>query len=126
MYYPDNLWYTQDHKWVFIEGNLVTVGITDFAQMELKEINSVLIESLKERLEKNDAFGTLETSKGILDLFMPISGTVVVVNEILLKNPEWITKEPYGKGWLIKIDMAFDADLSDLIKSEEYKKRVEA
>lgn len=126
MYYPDNLWYTQDHEWVFIEGNLATVGITDFAQMELGEINYIEIESFKERLEQHDAFGTIETSKGALDLFMPISGTIVAVNETLLKKPEWVTKEPYAKGWMIKIDMDFDADLSGLMNSEEYKKRVGA
>jgi len=124
MHYPENLLYNQDHIWVEVEGNLATIGISDFAQEELGAIASVEIECLGEVFEQHDAFGTIESSKATSDLFMPISGTIVAVNETLMEYPTHINKSPYKKGWLIKVDIAADADFSGFMSSSDYKKMI--
>jgi glycine cleavage system H protein len=126
MHYPDNLLYNQDHAWVDIEGNLATIGISDFAQEELGDIISVEIECLGEEFEQHDAFGSIESAKVTSDLFMPISGRIVAVNETLMEKPEHINNAPYKKGWMIKVDIAPDADLSGFMSASDYKKMIGA
>lgn len=126
MHYPDNLLYTQDHEWVLIEGNLATVGISDFAQNELGDIVYVEIESLGEEFDEHAAFGTVETTKATSDLFMPVAGKVIAVNESLADSPELVNTDPYGKGWLIKVDMIADGEISGLMNAADYKKMIGA
>lgn len=117
----DDLLYTSDHEWVRIEGNLATVGITDFAQRELGDIVYIDINSLSEKLEQHDIFGTVEAVKTVSDLFMPVSGTVIQVNESLGDHPELVNSDCYGKGWMVKIEMDAD-DTSHLLSAEDYRK----
>ncbi|MEZ5105598.1 MAG: glycine cleavage system protein GcvH [Draconibacterium sp.] len=123
---PADLKYTQDHEWIRVEGDMATVGITDFAQNELGDIVYVEIETEGEDLEKGETFGTVEAVKTVSDLFMPVSGTVSELNEALADEPESVNKDPYGKGWMIKIKIADMADLDELLSAEEYEKMIEA
>jgi glycine cleavage system H protein len=123
---PDNLKYTQDHEWILVDGDVATVGITDFAQGELGDIVFVEIETEGESLEIGEIFGTVEAVKTVSDLFMPVTGEVIEVNEALSDDPEVVNKDPYGKGWMIKVKIANEAELSELLTPEEYKKMVEA
>jgi len=117
---PADLKYTEDHEWVRIEGNTATIGITDFAQGELGDIVFVEIETEGEDLEKGDVFGTIEAVKTVSDLFMPLSGKVQSFNSELESNPELVNEEPYGKGWMIKIELDGEPDLSELMDAEAY------
>lgn len=123
---PDNLKYTQDHEWVLVDGDVATVGITEFAQGELGDIVFVEIETEGESLEKGEIFGTVEAVKTVSDLFMPVSGEVIEVNEGLADNPEIVNKDPYGDGWMIKVKIANETELDDLLSPGEYQKMVEA
>ncbi len=123
---PDNLMFTHDHEWVRIEGDLAEVGITDFAQGELGDVVFVEIETAGETLEKGEIFGTVEAVKTVSDLFMPVSGEVVEVNEALAGNPELVNKDPYGKGWMIRIKMVNEAEAKELLTAAEYQKMIEA
>ena len=123
---PADLKYTQDHEWIRVEGDMATVGITDFAQNELGDIVYVEIETEGEDLEKGETFGTVEAVKTVSDLFMPVSGTVSELNEALADEPESVNKDPYGKGWMIKIKIADMADLDELLSAEAYEKMIEA
>jgi glycine cleavage system H protein len=123
---PDNLKYTQDHEWVLVDGDVATVGITYFAQGELGDIVFVEIETEGESLDKGEIFGTVEAVKTVSDLFMPLSGEVIEVNEGLADNPEVVNKDPYGDGWMIKVKIADEAELDDLLSPEEYQKMIEA
>jgi len=123
---PDNVKYTQDHEWVLVDGDVATVGITDFAQGELGDIVFVEIETEGESLDKGEIFGTIEAVKTVSDLFMPLSGEVIEVNEGLSDNPEVLNKDPYGDGWMIKVKIANEAELDDLLSPEEYQKMIEA
>ncbi len=123
---PENLKYTQDHEWVLVDGDIATVGITEFAQGELGDIVFVEIETEGESLEKGEIFGTVEAVKTVSDLFMPVSGEVIEVNEGLADNPEIVNKDPYGDGWMIKVKIANEGELSGLLSAEEYKKMIEA
>ena len=118
---PDNLKYTQDHEWVQIDedGKTALVGITDFAQQELGDIVYIEIETLGEEISSGEIFGTVEAVKTVSDLFMPVSGTIVEVNEALEQSPEAVNDDPYGKGWMIKIELG-NQDHSSLIDSKEY------
>lgn len=118
---PENLMYTKDHEWVLINGDIITVGITDFAQGELGDIVFVEIETEDEDLDKEEVFGTIEAVKTVSDLYMPVSGKVIEVNPELEDKPELVNKEPYDGGWMIKIQVADTADLDDLITAEQYK-----
>jgi glycine cleavage system H protein len=124
---PDNLKYTQDHEWVQIDedGKTALVGITDFAQQELGDIVYIEIETLGEEINSGEIFGTVEAVKTVSDLFMPVSGTIVEVNEELEQNPEAVNEDPYGKGWMIKIELG-DQDHSSLIDSTEYSSLIGA
>jgi len=119
---PDNLKYTKDHEWVQVDGNTITVGITDFAQGELGDIVYVEIETTGEEVAQGDIFGTIEAVKTVSDLFMPISGVVEEINSGLEDNPEVINEDCYGKGWMVKIKVTGDgSELDDLLSSNDYK-----
>ena len=118
---PGDLKYTKDHEWIRIEGNLAFVGITDFAQGELGDIVFVEIETVGETLDKEDVFGTIEAVKTVSDLFMPLSGEILEVNPLLEESPDAVNKDPYGKGWMVKIRMADPSELGGLLSAEQYK-----
>lgn len=126
MHFPENLKYTKDHEWILVEGNTATIGITDFAQHELGDIVYVDINSLGKTLSKEEVFGTVEAVKTVSDLFMPVSGTITVLNENLNNNPESVNKDPYGEGWIIKITLSNPSEINDLMSSAEYKNSVGA
>lgn len=123
---PDNLKFTHDHEWVRTEGDTAVVGITDFAQGESGDVVFVEIETVGENLEKGEVFGTVEAVKTVSDLFMPVSGEVVEVNEALADNPELVNKDPYGEGWMIRIKMDNDAEAGELLTAADYQKMIEA
>jgi glycine cleavage system H protein len=118
---PKELKYTKDHEWVRIEGNVATVGITDYAQGELGDIVFVEIETEGEHLDLAEIFGTIEAVKTVSDLFMPVAGKVTAFNDALESSPELVNEDPYGKGWMIKLTLDDDADLSDLLDAEGYQ-----
>tara|TARA_B100000900_G_scaffold88545_1_gene72090 strand:- start:9 stop:386 length:378 start_codon:yes stop_codon:yes gene_type:complete len=122
---PKNLNYTKDHEWISIEGDVATVGITDFAQGELGDIVYVEIEKIGENFSKEEVFGTVEAVKTVSDLFMPLTGEIIDINEELNEKPELVNEDPYGQGWMIKIKVN-SSDMSDLLNSEQYKKLVGA
>jgi glycine cleavage system H protein len=117
---PYNLRYTKDHEWVLVEGNTATIGITDFAQSELGDIVYVEVETLEENLNAEEVFGTVEAVKTVSDLFMPITGKIIAFNEDLVDAPEAVNDDPYGKGWMIKIEMSQPAEIDQLLSSEAY------
>lgn len=122
MNFPDNLKYTRDHEWVRAEGNIAVIGITDFAQSELGDIVYVEIETEGETLTKEAAFGTVEAVKTVSDLFMPVSGKILEVNAGLGGNPEAVNKDPYGEGWMIRVEMSQPSELDALMSAQDYKK----
>mgnify|MGYP001294174254 CR=1 FL=1 len=123
---PSNLKYTKDHEWVKVEGNVVTVGITDFAQGELGDIVYVEVDSLDETLDSEAVFGTVEAVKTVSDLFMPVAGEIIEFNESLEDEPEKVNEDPYGDGWMIKIRVTDSAELDSLLSSEDYKSLIGA
>lgn len=118
---PAELKYTKDHEWVKIEGNVAIVGITDFAQGELGDIVFVDVDSVDEELNAGDVFGSVEAVKTVSDLYLPVSGKVVEFNEALESEPELVNTDPYGQGWIIKLEIADDADVSELLTAEQYQ-----
>jgi glycine cleavage system H protein len=118
---PANLKYTKDHEWVSLDGEIATVGITDFAQKELGDIVYVEVETLDQTLDKDEVFGTVEAVKTVSDLFLPLSGEIVEFNEDLESNPESVNSDPYGKGWMVKVKMSNVAEIEELLSSEAYK-----
>ena len=118
---PAELKYTKDHEWVKIEGNIATIGITDFAQGELGDIVFVDIDTVDDELSAGDVFGSVEAVKTVSDLFLPLSGTVTEFNDDLEKEPELLNTDPYGKGWIIKLDIGEDADTTELLSAEQYQ-----
>lgn len=118
---PSDLKYTKDHEWVKIEGDNLTVGITDFAQSELGDIVYVEVDSLDESLEAEAVFGTVEAVKTVSDLFMPVSGELIEFNELLEDTPEKVNDDPYGAGWMIKIKVTDSTELETLLSAEDYK-----
>lgn len=117
---PAELKYTKDHEWVRIEGNIAVVGITDFAQGELGDIVFVDIDSVGDELNAGDVFGSVEAVKTVSDLYLPLSGKVVEFNEELEDEPELVNTDPYGRGWIIKLEIAAGADQSELLSAEQY------
>ncbi len=117
---PAELKYTKDHEWVRIEGNIAVVGITDFAQSELGDIVFVDIDSVSDELNAGDVFGSVEAVKTVSDLYLPLSGKVVEFNEELESEPELVNTDPYGKGWIIKLEIAEGTDQSELLSAEQY------
>ena len=118
---PEELRYTEEHEWVKLDGNVATVGITDFAQSELGDIVYLEIDTLDSEINSNDVFGTVEAVKTVSDLFMPLNGKVIEVNSSLEDNPEVVNDDPYGDGWIIKIEVSNPSDIDALMSSEEYK-----
>jgi|TARA_B110000967_G_scaffold25038_1_gene23050 glycine cleavage system H protein len=123
---PSDLKYTKDHEWVKIEGDTLTVGITDFAQGELGDIVYVEVDSLDESLDEEAVFGTVEAVKTVSDLFMPVAGEVIEFNEILEEEPEKVNDDPYGDGWMIKIKVTDSTDLDSLLSADDYKSLIGA
>ncbi|MCA6361816.1 MAG: glycine cleavage system protein GcvH [Bacteroidetes bacterium] len=121
MNFPDNLKYTKDHEWVRVEGNEAVIGITDFAQGELGDIVYVEIETVGEELAQHEIFGTVEAVKTVSDLFMPVSGTVVAMNDAIEANPESVNKDPYGEGWMIRVQMSNPGEVAELMDAAAYK-----
>jgi glycine cleavage system H protein len=117
---PGNLLYTKDHEWLRIEGNMAYAGVTDFAQGELGDIVFIEIETLGETLAKGEVFGTIEAVKTVSDMFMPVSGEVLEVNPALEESPDVINKDPYGKGWMVKIKITNPSEVKDLLTPEKY------
>jgi glycine cleavage system H protein len=117
---PSHLKYTKDHEWVKIEGDTLTVGITDFAQGELGDIVYVEVDSLDEFLDEEDVFGTVEAVKTVSDLFMPVAGEIIEFNESLEEEPEKVNEDPYGEGWMIKIKVTDSTDLDSLLSADDY------
>jgi len=124
MNFPENLRYTKDHEWIKIEGNIATIGITDFAQGELGDIVYIEIETKGKSLAAGAVFGTVEAVKTVSDLFLPVSGTVNEVNPALEGQPELVNTDPYGEGWMIKITVDNPADVDALMDSAAYQKLV--
>ncbi len=118
---PDNLKYTKDHEWVVIEGDIATIGITDFAQKELGDIVYVEIETLDQVLAKDEIFGTVEAVKTVSDLFLPLSGEIIEFNEDLDTEPETVNSDPYGAGWMIKMKISDMSEVDSLLSAAEYK-----
>ena len=116
----ENLKYTKDHEWVSVEGNIATVGITDFAQSELGDIVYVEVETLDETLNKDEVFGTVEAVKTVSDLFLPMSGKIVEFNESLSDAPESINESPYEQGWIIKVEVSNPDQINELLNSDDY------
>ena len=123
---PSNLKYTKDHEWVLIEGDVATVGITDFAQKELGDIVYVEVETLDQTLDKDEVFGTVEAVKTVSDLFLPLSGEIIEFNDELESNPEDVNADPYGKGWMVKIKITNAAEVEDLLSSDAYRQLIGA
>ncbi len=121
MNFPDNLKYTKDHEWVRVDGNIATIGITEFAQGELGDIVYVEIETINEELGREEVFGTIEAVKTVSDLFMPLTGVVLDKNPLIDANPEQVNKDPYGEGWLIRVSILNPNELDALLDAAAYK-----
>lgn len=117
---PANLKYTKDHEWVSLQGDIATVGITDFAQHELGDIVYVEVETLDQTLEKDEVFGTVEAVKTVSDLFLPLSGEIIEFNSDLEADPEKVNSDPYGAGWMIKIKVSNPSQWDDLLTDQAY------
>lgn len=121
---PDNLKYTEEHEWVSIEGNIATCGITDFAQNELGDIVYVDISTVGETLSKNDVFGSVEAVKTVSDLFLPVTGTILQLNENLEDQPDLINSDPYSQGWIVKVEITDDSTLNSLLSPDDYRQHL--
>ena len=117
---PANLKYTKDHEWVSIDGDVATVGITDFAQKELGDIVYVEVETLDQTLAKDEVFGTVEAVKTVSDLFLPLSGEIIEFNDDLESNPEAVNSDSYGAGWMVKVKISDASEVANLLSSEDY------
>lgn len=124
MSYPEQLRYTKDHEWIKLDGNVATIGITDFAQRELGDIVYVEVETIGKALQANDVFGTVEAVKTVSDLFLPVSGTITEVNEKLGNEPELVNTDPYGDGWMVKMTVNNSADVDALLDAAGYESLV--
>jgi glycine cleavage system H protein len=125
MEFPEDLKYTREHEWVSIDGSVATIGITDHAQEQLGDVVFVELPTVGDRVEKADAFGVVESTKAVSDVYAPLSGEVAEVNDDLPDNPELINEDPYGDGWMVKITLGDKADLEDLMTADEYRKFIE-
>ena len=123
---PEELKYTEEHEWVRIEDNIAVVGITDFAQGELGDIVYLEIDTLDSQIDSNQVFGTVEAVKTVSDLFMPIAGRVIEVNPSLEDKPELVNDDPYGKGWIIKIDISEQTQIYSLLSPSDYKNLIDS
>jgi glycine cleavage system H protein len=118
---PANLKYTKDHEWIRLEGEIGYVGVTDFAQGELGDIVFIEIETVGETLKKEEVFGTIEAVKTVSDMFMPLSGEILEMNAAIEETPDVVNKDPYGKGWMVKIRITNSSEVNDLLSPEKYK-----
>ena len=125
MEYPEGLKFTKEHEWVLVEDQVAIVGITEYAEQELGDVVYVELPEVGEKIVKDDPFGAVESVKAVSDIYAPVSGTVVEVNDTLPDSPETINDDPYGDGWLIKVEMTDKDDLKDLMSAEEYAEYVE-
>ena len=123
---PANLKYTKDHEWISLDGDVATVGITDFAQKELGDIVYVEVETLDQTLAKDEVFGTVEAVKTVSDLFLPLAGEIIEFNESLETSPEKVNSDPYGEGWMVKVKISDVAEIETLLDSEAYKNLIGA
>ena len=125
MDYPGNLHYTKEHEWIRLEGDVATIGITDFAQHELGDIVYVEIETMGQSLQSGEVFGTVEAVKTVSDLYLPVEGTITEINPKLNSNPELVNTDPYGEGWMVKMKPANKAEIEALMNAEAYQKLVD-
>lgn len=123
---PAELKYTKDHEWIKVEGDTITVGITDFAQGELGDIVYVEVETVDETLDAEEVFGTVEAVKTVSDLFLPVSGEIIEFNENLEDQPELVNSDPYGEGWMIKVKVADASQLDELLSADDYQELIGA
>jgi glycine cleavage system H protein len=121
---PEGLKYTKDHEWIKLEGNTATIGITDFAQGELGDIVYVDVSSVGQTIKQHDVFGTVEAVKTVSDLFMPVSGKVIEFNKALDAAPEKVNADPYGDGWMVKVELSNTAEVSGLLSTAQYKELI--
>ena len=124
MNFPENLRYTKDHEWVKLDGNVATIGITEFAQSELGDIVYVDIDSSGKALKAEEVFGTVEAVKTVSDLFLPVAGTITEVNPALANSPELVNSDPYGEGWMVRVTVDNPTEVENLMSSEAYQKLV--
>jgi len=125
MEFPKDLKYTKEHEWVKVEGNIATVGITDYAQDSLGDVVYVELPQEGASVTKHEPFGVVESVKAVSDLYSPVSGTVTEVNDAIVDSPEAINEDPYGDAWMIKVEVASEGDLGDLLTADEYQKFIE-
>lgn len=123
---PSELKYTKDHEWIKLDGDIATVGITDFAQSELGDIVYVEVETLDETLDKDAIFGTVEAVKTVSDLFLPLSGKIIEFNEALEDAPEKVNSDPYGEGWMVRIKISDSSEVDGLLSAAEYEEEIGA
>ena len=121
---PSELKYIKDHEWVKLEGNVATIGITDFAQSELGDIVFVDVDTVDDDLNAGEVFGSVEAVKTVSDLYLPVSGKVIEFNEELEGEPELVNTDPYGKGWIVKVELSEGADQSELLTAEQYQELI--
>jgi glycine cleavage system H protein len=124
MNFPSDVKYTKDHEWIKVEGNIATIGITEFAQRELGDIVYVDINTVGKSLNAEEVFGTVEAVKTVSDLFLPVAGTIKEVNAELEKQPELVNNDPYNQGWMVKVEITNTADVEQLMSADEYEKMV--
>jgi len=121
---PLNLKYTKDHEWVLIENDIATIGITNFAQGELGDIVYVEVDTVGEKFDAEEVFGSVEAVKTVSDLFLPVTGEIIKFNEVLESEPEKVNDDPYGEGWMIKVKISDSSEIDNLMSAEEYKKMI--
>src|SRR5512134_1449914 len=121
MEFPDDLKYTREHEWILVEGNVATVGITAFAEEQLGDVVFVELPAVGDKVTKDEAMGVVESVKAVSDIYAPVSGTVTEVNDDLPDSPEMINEDPYGDGWMVKIEMSDATDLGDLLSAADYE-----
>jgi glycine cleavage system H protein len=124
MEFPEGLKYSKEHEWVLVEGTSATIGITEYAQEELGDIVFVELPEVGEKIVKDDPFGAVESVKAVSDIYAPVSGEVMETNEILPDNPETINDDPYGDGWMVRVELSDIDDLKDLMDADEYAEYV--
>ncbi|MEO8398610.1 MAG: glycine cleavage system protein GcvH [Ignavibacteriaceae bacterium] len=124
MRFPDNVKYTKDHEWISVEGNIGTIGITEYAQSELGDVVFLDIDPNLKEMKKGESFGTIEAVKTVSDLYAPCTGKIVEINKSLSDSPELVNSDPYGLGWMVKVEINDQSELSDLIDNAAYKELV--
>ena len=124
MNFPSELRYTKDHEWIKLDGNIATIGITDFAQRELGDIVYVDINTIGKSLNAEEVFGTVEAVKTVSDLFLPVAGTIKETNPVLEKQPELVNNDPYNEGWMVKVEVNDPAEVQKLMSADEYSQMV--